>query len=1650
MAMSPRREEKSAQRNRKGPSSESSEDSDDTCSSSGSPPPLTSESENESEDECVDNEKARSWWQGLDVEDKDKRKACIQIHVLSPFLFGIVPPGHEDKLIDWSYECGLLPTKDVQQVVNATNATFEAIQIVENGFEVLTPFMTQRMGVSRILSLKSDIDKCTSYKSALECAEDQDWFLARRNIVKLPDGAKKEMATMALILTVYHFAGHLQLSYKRKTDVLKRYYKDCKHAEEKALELKEQGNTEFASENYRAAISRYTRAVGLSPFNYIMYGNRAQSYQNLGNYRQALIDAKRAVILKPDWDKGQYRFKQAANALHSSEGDNASFLTFCVDKDVLNAKYAPKQNGAQAVKKDNPETTKGTTQKTEDDSGEGSVPELVSADESDTSSGESDSEPQTKPDMPDLVDEDASDSNESGIDEDDYHKIATATKKVLMDGWESRRPKKMSKSTLEFLRKNKEELGKKETEKEPEQKRVPEKKPEKAEKPKKNKEVNHVEKPIAKPVSVPERKTQIEGILREGSKALLDNCFQDAFESYGKALGFIDTGPRKSLGYGDKKYVIVLYAYGTALIGLDVHKKLEAAKNTFQNIITSFETLNFPLAFYGLGRIHHRQNRFSEAIKTLEKGLSIISKSNSEIYWPGTDIVIEETKGGNLKVSFEKILTICKYHPKPDAICRFDNCAGVKTSIYGNDTDYKGYVRIICTDACLVEYHSQCWKKLKSQNKYTDKLTDKDFLDSSCFTSSCFGHISAIQVYDTDGLKTELHSEKPKLKKEKHEKLATTEPTAGSKKKKRSKKKEKEVPNEVEVKHNDVEVHEEEKCDIPDEKPPAAVLEQEEKEPTDGCIETQSSVEDLSKIPESGMFVLKKDDDQQVALPTKQAKGKNKKKKTKNVQSLDEFLGRDNEHLRLRPFQHDDENYDEIPSQPFTRQPPEGWMSDPFSIPVHLQNEAREIESSLATFSHNNMYPSNDPWKKDSIREYVYSAFINLLKAEGSLHVMSEPMRKLLNIMPEEARILVQKEGGLRDFLAISSLFTIEEDIVTNFEDKLITDLSKPYKKPQDPPVITPKENGAIEKNGTLEKIPDSFSSNTATVQFGPVGSLLANVGDTLPQNKSLANVGDTLQLNNNSKIHFPLPNFTGAPNLENLGNYGSTHKENVNSSAMTDTWSAQGSSLNKWTCNVKEFVPLQKYVNIVNTAEISNKNTVSVATGGNELGEIEVKSTKDMNTKTAREIADSSTNDLDKEIHENINKILSDDSPDDVEDLVNESTDNGTKTIENTSGVMEVKEDDSDVKSSVEKIFSQPSNNLALIDESVLKKESEEPVNIKITNSEPAASALSDQDVTISQNKNDKKTNEQNEPILNTVPNSATKDTAVFVEPKLTKEKGVQSKPSTKTKIIMTEAMNEPYKAEYEKLLRSCQGWQSKYQELLDKNIQMERKYGLDVVNLEKKLKDCGNKMEELSKQCQQIQKHRDHDLQAIHQEKREKNEQIKKLQEQLSAMSKSEEKQIQALKAEISALECQHQKEKQQSISEKESAEKLRLYSQQQAKRASNAEVQLMELQRDVNFTFFTRALQEADLTLHNINQILTVNSTPQLQELGQNWRRYIAECKLQFGRNKVWLELCVMCNNVRVLSFIRNWAQCAAGLRWVQIWRFGGAIVKASAAS
>ncbi|XP_046852997.1 E3 ubiquitin-protein ligase TTC3-like [Xenia sp. Carnegie-2017] len=318
-------------------------------------------SDNESQHEHNDDlastrDKLADWFLGLNDEQINLRKNCVKIHVLAPFLLGIIPPQYEEKFISWSFECGLLPTNEVKQDFDPTNEAFENIQIVENGFEALSQIMNKKQIIIQMLELKNQLVNCTSYKRAFKCAKKKDWFLCERDVC-LPKDVKVERAIMALLLTAYQFAVHIQLSYVKKTDLLtiSSSSKDCKEVEEKTLKLKENGNEEFRSKNYEGAITFYSKAIHESPFNHIVYGNRAQSYKNLGEYRKALMDAKRTIILKPDWDKGLYRFKEAAAALQDGEGGKASFLSFCVDKHIIDDET--KQSRAQDVKKQNSVTT---------------------------------------------------------------------------------------------------------------------------------------------------------------------------------------------------------------------------------------------------------------------------------------------------------------------------------------------------------------------------------------------------------------------------------------------------------------------------------------------------------------------------------------------------------------------------------------------------------------------------------------------------------------------------------------------------------------------------------------------------------------------------------------------------------------------------------------------------------------------------------------------------------------------------------------------------------------------------------------------------------------------------------------------------------------------------------------------------------------------------------------------------------------------------------------------------------------------------------------------------------------------------------------------------------------------------------------------
>lgn len=80
---------------------------------------------------------------------------------------------------------------------------------------------------------------------------------------------------------------------------------------------------------------------------------------------------------------------------------------------------------------------------------------------------------------------------------------------------------------------------------------------------------------------------------------------------------------------------------------------------------------------------------------------------------------------------------------------------------------------------------------------------------------------------------------------------------------------------------------------------------------------------------------------------------------------------------------------------------------------------------------------------------HYFRAFNNLLKVQGPLHIESDQMERLFNIMPEEVHSIVRNEGGLRKFLKNLN-FIIEGDIIQSYEDKLITDRKMSLTKPHE------------------------------------------------------------------------------------------------------------------------------------------------------------------------------------------------------------------------------------------------------------------------------------------------------------------------------------------------------------------------------------------------------------------------------------------------------------------------------------------------------------------------------------------------------------------------------------------------------------------------
>ncbi|XP_023695952.2 E3 ubiquitin-protein ligase TTC3 [Paramormyrops kingsleyae] len=497
------------------------------------------------------------------------------------------------------------------------------------------------------------------------------------------------------------------------------------HDRQESEERKNKGNTFFQKGDMSAAVEWYTKAIEFNPENHILYGNRALCFLRSKEYLKAASDGKRAVVIRPNWPKGHYRFCDALFALGEHQKAlqanlRAIFLCsedpegirdleqqkcrFQIDLAMMEELRAAGKRKKMKPKRDGSRRTDSQVKVDLHDTDPPNKPEphINSSASKNQESEESACG--------------NSDSGEAGTDMQTDDCAETGAKKETTEKMHKKEPHIQDKT-----------------------------------KPKNRHQGTH--KKTKAEASSGDLVGQFKSVVHDAHSALSDQRCRNAEVAFSQALSLAETAPSPELDILDLDKLILIYGHATALLEIGQPEELAQAKKQF-NKIKDVAGREFQcLVYYGMGKVLFKENRFSEALHEFNKALLMVKRQivPGKLTWPKTTITVQETHTDYLKDRTEEYIEMCKFPPRPDAICRHQTCLVIsKIEIYFTDPDFKGFIRLVCCQSCNVEFHISCWKKLKATS-FSDK-TDKEFLQLPCFTPDCAGNICQIVIFGATGL----------------------------------------------------------------------------------------------------------------------------------------------------------------------------------------------------------------------------------------------------------------------------------------------------------------------------------------------------------------------------------------------------------------------------------------------------------------------------------------------------------------------------------------------------------------------------------------------------------------------------------------------------------------------------------------------------------------------------------------------------------------------------------------------------------------------------------------------------------------------------------------------------------------------------------
>ncbi|CAH1796260.1 unnamed protein product, partial [Owenia fusiformis] len=1015
-------------------------------------------------------------WFKLARKVRQKHEDVAKIHMLSSFMFGEVY--QDDLWLEWAEQCKIRSPNADDRVDELTDKQLEIIDQLIKAMDLLSKQLSNKSSLKEVMDC---IQTCVSMKMSLDdmlthMEKSKKFF----SVASQLDLAEKRPSQMIVMLAALQYTDSIKKMVLEGKSLPDEYKQTCNADKHNMEELKKKGNDEFLNGNYKRAITQYTKAINQSHFNHVLYSNRAQAYLKSNEHRKALSDSKRSIVLEPTWTKGHHRYAQALFELGKKSealAANKRGLDVCSKGDNKMVELLEQQrntfsNGRISTEKKSNEpkfkfgsVSNGFPKSDESDS---DVPELVSSD-SDSMDRLTDDEmspvktkkeekTKTQPKAWKSRSDKKTETDEAppplltDSDSDDDHgrhnrKLPPRQEAELMKGIEERESKRQAEKKrlqaekrcqqVDRLLLEQEKLKKKEAElkkrKQEEAKKRTKKVEEERLQKKREEEARRAAEKLRKLMTPDDiDREKFNNILWQGSEALIEKRYRNAIQYYQECLEKIEKRSVKFYKLEDDQYLVLLYSYGVANVDTGSQVEILEAISKFELILNQYKRIKFPLAYLGLGKAMIKQNRYTDALVPLNKGIFVVKDSASfGVYnWPGTLTFIDDTLPGKLKIAFECAMETCKHPPKPDAICRYSDCHGYyKVQIYFTDPDFKGFVRTLCYANCAVDFHPTCWRKVKSAGG--EKLSDKDYLNLSCFTPDCPAAIYKIQVYEDTGDVKKTFEAPPLIPERKiikpQKKLPPSSLKVIERRRERKETRKRLRAEQGKKSHSIIDVIDDLKDGANSE---ATNTENKENDkPNDiGFNEADTLLPPI--VDSNYVTVLKKDEEEEDLF--KGVKTKSKKKKKAKTPSAVSLTGYFSQGKGLEDLEEDNGGavnvkYSELDSK------------NPFSVPVHLKQDIAKFESEYRPPTTAEVLQARNldklPSETINIQENLFSFFAGYLKEHGPVALDDIQLQRELDLFPAEALELIKSTGGLGRFLRQSLQFALMDDVVCLMTD---------------------------------------------------------------------------------------------------------------------------------------------------------------------------------------------------------------------------------------------------------------------------------------------------------------------------------------------------------------------------------------------------------------------------------------------------------------------------------------------------------------------------------------------------------------------------------------------------------------------------------------